>query len=75
MAKPSKKSEYMVAWTIRKPEGATSVRMGQGNLVNAVTFARDLWTRAAEFRHGIDIEVINPQGASFMYWTTSPVEE
>ena len=75
MAKPQKNSQYVVAWTISKPEGATSVQMSAGSLVDAVTFARDLWTRASEARHGIDIRVINPVGAPFMYWSTAPNQE
>lgn len=75
MAKPQKSSQYVVAWTIHKPDGATSVQMNAGGLVDAVTFARDLWTRAAEARHGIHIQVMNPVGAPFMYWSTAQAEE
>lgn len=70
MAKPQKSSQYVVAWTIHKPDGATSVQMNAGGLVDAVTFARDLWTRAADQRHGIAIRVINPVGSTFIEWAS-----
>lgn len=64
----NKPIQYVVAWTIQKPAGATTVQMNAGALVDAVTLARDLWVRHSS--ENITLRVVTPTGGTFLEWST-----
>ena len=67
MAKPL---QYVVCWTIRKPDSARTVTLSQPSLTQALELARDLWARHTHAGDGIAVQVSTPAGNVLVDWAT-----
>jgi hypothetical protein len=65
MAKPL---QYVVCWTVRKPDSARTVTLTQHSLGEALELARDLWARHTKEGDGISVAVTTPAGNTLVDW-------